>query len=86
MPLEEESAPAERTKNGFKNADEALEHFGQSIAQRQLESQIKIDKEKEEQEQKLNSAEKAEKAAQEKKERQEKEKKEKEEKQKRDEE
>jgi len=86
VPLEEENAQAEHPKNSFKSADEALEHFGQSIAQRQLESQIKMDNEKEEQEEKKRKSEHAEQLAQESKERQEREKQEREEKQRREEE
>ena len=83
---EEESGSSTEHKGSFKSADEALEHFGQSIAQRTVETQMKKYEEKREEDAKQIRAENAKQEAKEKKIKEEKEKKEKEEQSKRDEE
>lgn len=83
---EEEGGSSTEHKGSFKSADEALEHFGQSIAQRTVETQMKKYEEKREEDAKQIRAENAKQEAKEKKIKEEKEKKEKEEQSKRDEE
>lgn len=68
----DEKSSAEH-KNGFKNADEALEHFGEAVAQRTVEGELKKDEEKKQQDAKKVREENAAQIAKEKEIREEKE-------------
>lgn len=51
-PADDDSSNGEH-KTGFKSADEALEHFGQAIAERTVEGQMKKYEEKKEEDAKI---------------------------------